>query len=366
MNKDFLRELIKTHTPSGYENYFLNSPGSVLLNYVLCGEHEIDPIKNIVFSKGSNDPDATKIMISAHWDENAMQVSNITKKGLLHIVNLGGLDRKTIEGSHVYVVSDKYVQFDEHTEPPKTVFELVPGVVGKKPIHKETKEEREKVDEYENIIVDIGCNSKEEVEELGIGIGAIVVFKKDYNIEFGYDKKHIVANGLDDKIGIYCVTEAFNQLDENYLKERNYKVYLVWCSQEEVGLRGATTISQCIDPDISIDVDVVFDNTYYKAKANENEIRLGKGVVIDYGPHINFQLAKDLKTTANNFAINYQEEVSKPGGNNCHAIQMNSKKCATAHLGIPQRNMHTQVEMCHCDDVEACVNLITSYINEVV
>ena len=354
-SEDFLKRLLSTHTPSGYERL-----GTIdkLTDYVKCNTNIVDTIWNQYFFKGYDGDDCTTILISAHYDENAMQVVNITKEGMLHIINLGGLDRKTIEGSHVYVISDNW---DADKTGEKL---LVPGIIGKKPIHKETKDEREKIDEYDKIIVDIGAEKADDVKELGIHVGSVIVFKKDINTEFGVYKNKIVGNALDDKIGIYAVTEAFNQINEQYLIDNKIKLVLGWLTQEEVGLRGAIIAGKQINPNVSIDVDVTFDTSKCTAISKEKcgDIELGKGVVLEYGPHGQYVLMNDLKTIANNFAISYQEAVAKPGGNNCHAIQMNSINCATAHLGIPQRNMHTQVEMCHWHDVRNCIDLIKNYV----
>lgn len=354
-NKYFLKDLLMTHTPSGYENLFLQKPAETLFEYI-HNDFGIDALKNIIFHKGSKSEDATPFMISAHYDEIALQVSAITKSGLLKVINLGGLDLKTIEGSYVEVIIDEMDEWGN----PKTI----KGIIGKKPIHKESKEDREKTDTYEKLIVDVGCNSKQEVSDLGIHIGCPIVFKKECQLEFGKDEKHIVGNALDDKIGIYVVSQAFLEIDEQLLIDKNIALYLVWCSQEEVGLRGAKTVTQAINPAISIDVDVCFDNSYYKSKDNDNEIKIGKGVVITYGPHCDWKLVKIIRDAANKYALSYQEEVTKVGGNNCDAIQLHTSNCSTAHLGIPCRNMHTQVEMCHWDDVESCIDLIKILISD--
>jgi len=357
--ENFLKKLLETHTPSGYERL-----GKIdeLIQDVLSNTKYRDIIGNLYFEKGSTQENALKVFISAHYDENALQVVKITNEGLLHIINLGGIDRKTIEGSHVFIISDKWDEDDV------TQKKLIPGIIGKKPIHKETKDEREKIDEYDKMLVDIGASSKEEVIELGIHIGSVIVFKKDVNMTFGPKKDKIVSNALDDKIGIFAVTSAFNTIDENILIEKNIKLILGWLSQEEVGLRGAIIASNYVQPDISIDVDVTFDTSKCTGISQEKhgDMELGKGVVLEYGPHTNYTLINDLKEIANKFALSYQESVAKAGGNNCSAIQLNAKDCATAHLGIPLRNMHTQVEMVHKDDVNACVDLIKLYIENMI
>jgi len=356
---NFLQELLETYTPSGYER--LGKIYNIRQNYLFAFKHYNDSIGNLYFERGSEKENALKVFISAHYDENALQIVNITDTGFLNVINLGGPDRKTIEGSHVFVISDEWDKDDV------TQKKLIPGIIGKKPVHKESKDEKEKVDEYDKMLVDIGASSKDEVKELGIHIGSVIVFKKDVDISFGPKEDKIVSNGLDDKIGIYAVTAAFLDLDEQVLINKNIKVILGWLSQEEVGLRGATVAAQYIQPDISVDVDVTFDTGKgtFVSKDKFGNVEMGKGVVIDYGPHSNYTLINDLKDIANKFALSYQEQVSKVGANNCSALQVNAKDCATAHLGIPIRNMHTQVEIVQKDDVDNCVDLIKLYIENI-
>jgi len=353
----FFRELLFLHTPSGYEKFCNPNLEILLSKWIPTIPYKIDNIGNITWKRGSMNDDALKIMLSAHYDENALQVVNVRDDGMLNVINLGGIDKKTILGSHVYVVSDR---FDNN----KRVF--IPGIIGKKPIHKETKEEREKVDDFDQILVDIGAKSKDEVRNTGIHVGSPIVFKKNADISFGINNNLIVSNGLDDKVGIYIISHVFNIINDEDLINKNIQLILCWTSQEEVGLRGAGISAKQINPDISIDVDVTFDTSKSTAisKAKCGDIELGKGVTLEYGPHTNYNIVADLKDICNRYALCYQEQVSKVGGNNTSAIQSNSLNCLSAHLGIPQKNMHTQVEVCHWDDIKSCIDLIIYYINE--
>ena len=348
-NTEFLNTLLSEYTPSSYENF--NGAYNKLIKFVKYKDYSVTNIGNVIFTKGSNREDATKVMLSAHIDENAFQVSKIDSNGMLRVQKLGGSDMKTIFGSHVLVAC-----YDKYSSSPS---KLIPGIIGKKAIHKETGDERKKVSEIEDVIIDIGASSYDEVKDMGVRIGSIVVFKHEYNIDFGCSN-YFVSNALDDKIGIYAVSEAFNRINEDFLISKNIKLILVWATQEEVGLRGATVVSKYINPDYSIDVDVTFDTDIYSPKANENKIELSKGAVIEHGPCNS--LSFDFIDMCEKYALSYQEEVHKPGGHNGSAIQMNSTNCKTQHIGIPLRNMHTQVEMCSYKDVDSAIDIIQKYI----
>lgn len=355
----FFNHLLASDTPSGFERFGHNEALASCLEFIEIVP-QIDNIDNVIFKKGSSSEDAKRIMISAHYDENAFIVTNVTDNGMLHIVKLGGSDNKTTEGSWVNVITDK---IDENSYVGEHV--RIPGVIGKKAIHVESSEDRKKTDDPEEFLVNIGYTSKEKVTELGIHPGSPVVFYKKFDTKFGENELFVVGNALDDKIGIWCVTKAFLDIDEEKLKEKNICLYLVWCSQEEVGLRGARAVASEINPNVSIDVDVTHDNKIYKGAKNASHVELGKGVVIEYSCASRYNLAQALREVANRWALPYQEAAEKLGGNDCAAIQLSSKNCLTAHLGIPNANMHTQVEMCHWDDINSCIDLIVKYIEEI-
>lgn len=346
-----LKELVECSTPSGFES--VGNIKEIASRYI--GNAEFDSINNLVFLKGSKREDAIKVMISAHYDENGFIVSDITKEGFLKVIACGGSDPKTREGSYVKVISSN---IDEHGN--RIAYT---GVIGKKAIHLETTEDRKKVDTIEDMIIDIGF-AKEDMRHIGVYIGSPVVFEKSFNDKFGKDGKYIVGNALDDKIGVYCITKVYDILDEELLIKANIAVYCVWCSQEEVGLRGAQKISKNINPDISIDIDVCHDTLAFGGPKNQSKCELGKGVCIEHSPATNEKLVQEFREIAEKYIIDYQDYASKAGSNNCSAIQLNSENCKAIHLAIPNRNMHTQVEMCQWDDVDNCISLMSAYITQ--
>ena len=306
----------------------------------------IDNANNFCFSKG-NGP--KKVMLSGHSDWIAFACVSITDNGFLHITNVGGSDRRTLMGANVVIVTDDY--------------KYINGIVSIKPIHVIKREERNIVDEYKDILVDVGCSTKDEVEKLGIEIGNPIYFNSNnVDVEFGSSKNQIVGTALDDRIGLYITAEVMKRVNN-----KNVTLYGVANSQEEVGLRGAEITASRINPDISIDIDVCA-STEKEFNINKNtfgDVELGKGPVIVYGPDKNIGICRELKSICKANNIKYQVTVTKNGGTNTAAIQTHAFDCETALISIPNRNMHTQVEMCNWNDVDGAIELLTKYINNI-
>ena len=132
--------------------------------------------------------------------------------------------------------------------------------------------------------------------------------------------------------------------------------------QEEVGLRGAKIAASRVDPDISIDLDVSFatDEGRSIKEIPAGSIKLGSGPILSYGPDKDYGLMKDLA----GLGVKVQETVTSAGGTNTSAIQLNSRNVKTALISIPQRNMHTPVEVCSWSDLEACSDLLFKYLRK--
>lgn len=344
MNKELLKTLLKTSSPSGYEK----EATEVFNKY--CSEFAkyefTDKMGNSCWRIGRGE--SKKIMISAHIDEIGMQVLYITDKGMIHFIPLGGIDVKTLLGSEVTI----------HGKAGK-----ISGVIGKKPIHCESYDERESTKiKIEDLIIDIGCETKEEVLDL-LEIGSPITFSCQPLMEFGKNK--VVSKGLDDKIGIFIVMEVLEKLSKlDPLALDGVAIYGVSNTQEEVGLRGAKVTSKRINPDISIDIDVTFATDEGRGIQPEKygEVELGKGTIIQNGSDKSERLVRLMIDTAKEKNIPYQVISSRCGGTNTEAIQEGAFDCETALISIPNRNMHTQVEICDWRDIEASIDLITETI----
>ena len=341
-NNFFLESLINTPTPSGYETCYS------LINSELSKYHKepvfVDKIGN-VFTKCGNGP--IKILLSGHIDEVYASVINISEDGMISIKNIGGIDRKDLTASIVQLITDNN--------------ESIEGIVIKAPIHIEHKEDSyNRVTDFEDFRIDIGCETKEEVLKKGIHPGTPVLYKKGCCLNFGENKMY--GTGLDDKIGVFVSEEIFRTIIESNLKEwqNKYTVYFLASTQEEVGCRSVCIAAKNINPDVSIDFDVTFatDGDLGLKKNVYGDICLGKGAVINYGPDKSLRLNKILKEEA----TIYQYGVSSAGGTNTDNIQKFSNNCETTLVSIPNRSMHTRVETCDWRDVDSAVEMVSNAI----
>ena len=343
-NKDFLANLLKAYSPSGCENEALK----VWDNF--CNEHNFEPtykdkIGNHAVKIG-NGP--TKILLSGHIDEVNSRVQYIADSGMISIISTGGMDRKSLIASEVIILGDNGP---------------VKGIIGKRPIHLESTKERDEMEDFDAFRIDVGAESKAEVESLGIYPGSIVVYKRNVDVDFGTYK--ICANALDDKIAVYITGMILDRLNKNNGDWRDqYTIIGMATVQEETGCRGAQIASKNINADISIDFDVTFstDGDLGISKVKQGDIELGKGGVLMYGPDKSIRIASLMKTICKEKNIPYQTTSSRCGGTNTNQIQLMSADCETMLISIPNRNMHTPVEVCDWRDVDSIINMVSEAI----
>ena len=342
MEKSVLKDLVMLPSPSGFEFMAENYIRS--LEFTKEYIFEKDNIGNLYFWHRRSEEEETlpteKVMISAHLDEIGLTILSKTSDNLYRVGEIGGIDRKVLEGQRVWCYPDPIGN-------PKKVLK---GVIGKTPIHLEKRKERDKVEEIEDIMVDFG--ELPFADEPGIG-SPIVIEKHFTDLPGGL----FAAPGLDDKAGIWVVLDLMDRLKDT---ELSCDLVFVLMAQEETGLRGATIAARRVNPTVSIDLDVSFalDEGRPETYLPKETIKLGDGPILVYGPDKDYGLMKELKS----LAPRVQESVSVSGGTNTWTIQLNSDDCKTALVSIPQRNMHTPVEVCAWKDLEACSDMIFNYI----
>lgn len=349
-NIEFLRKLVQTPTPTGEEEKGVEVFKEELGKY--AEEYFTDNFNNSAFVVKGNDTNgaATRIMISGHLDELSYMISYVEDSGVCRIVRCSGEDRRVLPGLKLQVVSE--------------TGQLIPAIASFKPIHVQTDKEYDTIAKVEEIYLDLGCASKDEVLGLGIGIGSRVVYDKCQEmLEFGPNKDFIVGPGLDDKIGVYITAEVLRRLNKKTLSPGT-EIYGVGMAQEETGLRGSRVAARRVDPDISIDIDVcpVTGSAYGISEAKYGDIKFGKGVVIENGPGKSPRLVKELVAIAKANNIPYQMGVCRAGGTNTSKIQESAWDCETTLLSIPNSNMHQPFEFCHWTDVEACIELLVRWL----
>lgn len=337
----FLEQFMNCSGPSGFEEETAATYRSYLQG--CCDEVYTDVMGNTV---GVLNPGAEfKVMLAGHYDEIGFQVVYISDEGLIYFRPNGGIDKLTIPGSDVEILTESG---------------RLSGVIGKKPIHMLKPKERDQAVELTDMWIDIGAESKEEAEAQ-VRIGDPVTFKSNY-ARIG--KNRIKSKGMDDKIGAFVVAEVMKNLSK---KKLNVAVYGVGTVQEELGLRGATTSSFGIDPDVGFAIDVGFTTDLPDMQKKElGDIVMGKGPEVNRSADNNQILGQQLRAVAKKHKIAYQESPGHraSGGTDTATIQLTRSGVATALISIPNRYMHTQVEICDLRDVEGAIKLLSNTIAE--
>ena len=334
----FLEQLMRSASPTGYES----EAAKVFRDYLSdCCDVKCDVMGNTIAALNSSAP--VRVMLAGHYDEIGFQIVYISEEGLLYFRANGGIDKLNVPSSEVDIITPNG---------------KVPGVIGKKPIHLLTASEREKALDLKDMWIDIGAENRKEAEKL-VSVGDPVVMRENFRM---LNKNRFISKGTDDKIGAFIVAETMRRLAKRKL---NVAVYGVGTVQEEVGLRGATAGSYAVNPHIGFAIDVGFATDLPDIpKKQYGDITLGKGPALSRSCDNNIVLGKILRQTAKANNIPYQESVAHraTGGTDTAAIQLTRGGVATALFSIPNRYMHSQVEMCDLRDAEAAVELLTETI----
>jgi len=280
-----------------------------------------------------------KVVIEAHADEISWYVNYITSDGLIYVIRNGGSDHQIAPSKKVNIHGKKGV---------------VKGVFGWPAIH--TRQgEKEEAPSQKNIFIDCGCQSKEEVLDLGIDIGTVITYEDTFEI---INDRYYVGRALDNRMGGFIIAEVARLLKENQQK-LPFTLYIVNAVQEEIGLRGAEMIARRLKPDVAICVDVTHDtHTPMINKNVQGDVKCGQGPVIAYGPAVQMNLLNLIIEAAEKNNISLQRNAcSRSTGTDTDAFAYSNDGTPSALISIPLRYMHTTVEMVHKDDVLDIIQL---------
>jgi len=332
----FLEKYLNNASPTGYES----EGQKIWMNYL---KPYVDTFITDTYGTavGIINPDAKyKVVIEGHSDEISWYVNYITDNGLIYVIRNGGSDHQIAPSKRVNIHTKKGI---------------VKGVFGWPAIHtrNRSKEEPTRID---NIFIDCGCSTKEEVEKLGVHVGCVITYPDEFMI-LNNDK--FVCRAIDNRIGGFMIAEVARLLHENKIK-LPFGLYITNSVQEEVGLRGAEMITKTINPNIAIVTDVCHDTTTPMIeKKIEGEISMGKGPVITYAPAVQNNLRELILESADKNKIPFQRLASsRITGTDTDAFAYSNGGVASALISLPLRYMHTTVEMVHRDDVENVIKLI--------
>jgi len=289
--------------------------------------------------------DSPRIMLAGHLDEVGFLVSMITEEGFLRFQTLGGWWDQVLLAQKVVV---------------KTRQGDVIGVIGSKPPHVLSQEERKKLLEKKDMFIDVGASSKEEALAMGIRPGDPVVPYSEFTVM--KNDRLVLAKALDNRVGCALAVEVLRRLQG---VDHPNTVYGVGTVQEEVGLRGAQTSAHAVQPDVGIALEVSIAGDVPGMKPEEAQSKLGKGpTVLLYDatlvPHV--QLRDLVMDVAEAEGIPLQFDVMPGGGTDAGRIHLFGQGVASLCIGVPTRYIHSHAGIMHLDDFEAAVRLLTALV----
>lgn len=335
----FLKDLVEAPSASGYE-----APAAAVIRERMLKTTK-DVTTDVVGSVHAvlKAPKAKQsVLLAGHIDEIGLMVNYITPEGYIAFKPIGGVDAAILPGMRV----------DVHTADGDIL-----GVLGRKPIHLITKEERENVTPHEKLFIDVGMSGEEVKKRVRIGDSMTMHVPFE---EFGDDL--ICSRAMDDKMGAWISTRVLEEVK----KRGDAKVDLIAAGtvQEEIGMRGGETTAYSINPTIGLAVEVCHATDYPDIdKRNYGEQIVGGGPVIGRGPNINPVLFDLLVAAAKKAKVPYQIGAEPRGtGTDANAIQLSRGGKVAGLISIPERYMHTPTEVLSKKDLDAAVKLLTEFV----
>ncbi len=340
----FMKELMEAFGPSGFEREVNRLYKKHMTPY--ADEVIMDKLGSVGFVvKGSDD--RPRVLITGHTDEVGFIISSLTEEGYLTFNQLGGWFDQVLLGQRVVIRGNKG---DVH------------GIIASKPPHVLTEEERKKVVEKKDMFIDIGATSRQEVEECGLKVGDSVVPYSTFQLL--QNGKVAMGKAFDDRIGAFIIAEAIKRMKEQKITHPN-TVYGVATVQEEVGLRGATTIAHVVDPDIAIILEVDIAGDVPGIKPQDAQSKMGKGpslLTYDAGMIPNQPFKEWVIDVAKQCQIPLQLSQMKGGRTDGAPIHMSRAGCPTVVISVPTRHIHSHSGLLSLKDTENTVRLVVELI----
>lgn len=335
-SKSFLTSYLNNASPTGHEE----AGQKIWLEYLkpYIDDYIVDNYGTVagIINPGKR----FKVVIEAHADEIGWFVNLIQKDGLMNVIRLGGSDHMIAPAKRVNV----------HTKNG-----VVKGVFGWPAIHTRRSSE-EKSPKVEQLFLDVGASSREEVEKMGIHVGCPMTFDDEV---FELNEKFYTGRALDNRMGGFMIAQVARLLHENK-KKLPYSLYIVNSVQEEIGLRGAQMIADTIKPNAAIVTDVTHDTTTPMIKKSvQGEVKLGKGPCLTYAPAVHNKLLDHVVSTAEAKSIPFQRAAaSRSTGTDTDSFAYSNGGVPSILISLPLRYMHTTVETASKDDIQNTIYLM--------
>ncbi|HWI41742.1 MAG TPA: M20/M25/M40 family metallo-hydrolase [Verrucomicrobiae bacterium] len=341
MNEDslaFLKRLLAAPSPSGYEERATAIIAEYLPRNIEATYDRLGTLSALLRGEDSRH----KVMLMAHADEVGLTVRYIDENGFVWFSHIGGVDYRGLPGKKVTIHGRNGD---------------VPGVVGLKPVHLCTPEERRTLPPPEELFIDIGAASREEAAA-AVAVGDPASFDSSVTHLLG---GRIASRGLDDKSGCFVLAEVLTRLAQSGEKPP-YDILGIFTAQEEIGLRGATvaahsaeaSIGICIEADICSDYPGIDRRKY-------GEMGVARGPILPRSPAVDRTLFRYLSSVAEREGITVQvTDLVHPDETEVSEMQISREGVATALVMIPLRYMHSTAEVVSLADMENAIGLLTA------
>jgi endoglucanase len=303
----------------------------------LADDVRVDALGNVLVRRSGSKPDAARVMLSAHMDEVGLMLVSDEGEGLFKIDTVGGLDVRQLVGKPVWVGHDH-----------------VPGVIGARPIHFTTPDERRKPVALDALRIDIGPGGGK------VKVGDRATFATNFS-RLG---PSLCAKALDDRLGVAILIEILRAAP------RNVDLLLAFTVQEEVGLRGAKVAAHALDPQLAIAVDSTPANDLPVWDDTENHVyntHLGQGPAIylsDSGTISDPRLVRWLSETGDRHRVPYQYRQPGGGGTDAGAIHRQRAGIPSVSVSVPGRYAHTAALMARVSDWKNTLALLYFALEE--
>lgn len=338
--EQFLKTLTEAHGVPGYET----EVRAVLRDYMEpLGDVTQDKLGSLICHQSGSGP---KVMLVGHMDEIGFIVTHITDDGFVKFLPLGGWWDQVLLGQRVII---------------KTGKGNVLGVIGAKPPHLLSAEERNKLVEKKDMYFDIGATSRDEVVDAGVHVGDAVV--PDSSFAILANPQTYISKAFDNRIGCALVIDALRYFRTH--DDRPNDLYGVQTVMEEIGVRGATTSVRAIDPDVAIILESDIAGDLPGIKPEVSSVKLGGGptvMVYDARMIPNIKLRNLVIDTAEELGIELQFSNMPGGATDGGAIHLHGTGVPTVVIGVPARHIHSHGSIVHRHDYDHAVQLLTAVV----
>ncbi len=337
--EQLLKELSEAHGVPGYENEV-----RALVHCRLrgVGDIERDNVGSLICRNGAGGP---RVMLAAHLDEIGLMVSHITEEGALRFATLGAWWGQVLLGQRVLV---------------KTQRGDLSGVIGAKPPHLIPQDKRGKAPEFKEMYIDIGASSAGQAEEAGVRPGDPVV--PDSSFKAILDGSVYMGKAFDDRVGVAVMVEVMQHFAAASHPNILFGTATV---MEEVGLRGAKTAAEKVDPDVAIILEIDFCGDVPGIRPEESSVKLGGGpsLVLLEARMIPNILFRDLAIeTAREQGIPLQFSAWSVGSTDGGQIHLHRTGVPTIVLGVPARHIHGHSGIISRKDYDRTLQLVTALV----